>query len=548
MHETPRSIPALAGWAAARYGDDEAVVDGSTRLSFRDVADLASRATRSAMRLGVQPGDRVAIWAPNRWEWMVAALGALGAGAWLVPLNTRFKGAEAAYVLERADATVLFTVKGFLGTDYLEMLRAEAPQLRCLDTAVWLDAHSGDGALAWDDFLAIGDDVAERTARERVEAIEPDDIADIIFTSGTTGRPKGAMLRHGASLHFFDLWSRAFGLRRGDRYAIVNPFFHCFGYKGGWMSCLLQGATALPIAALDVDRLLHLIETERVSALPGPPTLFWSLLERASAGDCDLSSLRIGFVGATTVPAELLRRVRDELPFRSLTTGYGLTEAHALVSITKPDDDPERISAWNAGFPLPGIDVCVVDDQHTPVSAGTDGEIMVRGANVMSGYYEDDTSTADAIEPDGWLHTGDIGALSERGDLRITDRKKDIFICGGFNVSPAEVEGLLLSLEGIAQIAVIGIPDQRLGEVGSAFVVPAPGVELTPEAVIAWARDHIANYKVPRRVEIVDALPMNASGKVVKGELRARLDSTSHPIIVQRMMTAAKGDSARRDA
>jgi acyl-CoA synthetase (AMP-forming)/AMP-acid ligase II len=507
MHETPRSIPALAGWAAARYGDDEAVVDGSTRLSFRDVADLASRATRSAMRLGVKPGDRVAIWAPNRWEWMVAALGALGAGAWLVPINTRFKGAEAAYVLERADASAVFTVKGFLGTDYLEILRAEAPQLRCLDNAVWLDAHAGDGALAWGDYLAMGDAVPERAARKRVEAIGPDDIADIIFTSGTTGRPKGAMLRHGASLHFFDLWSRAFGLRRGDRYAIVNPFFHCFGYKGGWMSCLLQGATALPVAALDVDRLLHLIETERVSALPGPPTLFWSLLD-----------------GATTVPAELLRRVRDELPFRSLTTGYGLTEAHALVSITEPDDDPERVSAWNAGYPLPGIDVCVVDDQRTPVTAGTDGEIMVRGANVMSGYYEDDGATADAIEADGWLHTGDIGALSERGDLRITDRKKDIFICGGFNVSPAEVEGLLLSLDGIAQVAVIGVPDERLGEVGAAFVVPVPGAALTPEAVIAWARAHIANYKVPRRVEIVDALPMNASGKVVKGELRSRLD------------------------
>ena len=276
--EPVRSIPALAQWAAARYGDAEAVVDGGTRLTFRELAALARRATRAAMAQGIRPGDRVAIWAPNSWEWIVAALGTLGAGAWLVPVNTRFKGDEAAYVLDRADVAALFTVRGFLDTDYVAMLRETAPHLRCLDHVVFL-AGARTGEQTFDDHLATGDAIDEADADARIAALGPDDVADVIFTSGTTGRPKGVMLEHGASLRAFDVWARRFGLREGDRYLIVNPFFHCFGYKAGWMACLQQGATALPMPTLDLDRLLELVTVERVSALPGPPTLFSSLLD-----------------------------------------------------------------------------------------------------------------------------------------------------------------------------------------------------------------------------------------------------------------------------
>ena len=368
------------------------------------------------------------------------------------------------------------------------------------------------GEPTFDDYLATGDAIDEADADARIAALGPDDVADVIFTSGTTGRPKGVMLEHGASLLAFDRWARRFGLREGDRYLIVNPFFHCFGYKAGWMACLQQGATALPMAALDVDRLLQLVTTERVSALPGPPTLFSSLLD-AREGDADLSSLRIGFVGASTVPPELLRRIRAELPFESLTTGYGLTECTAMVSVTRPDADPEHVAHWNGGYPIDGIEVAIADDD----------EILVRGFNVMRGYYEDPDATALAIDADRWLHTGDIGTLDDDGALRISDRKKDIYISGGFNVSPAEVENLLLGFDAISQVAVVGTPDARLGEVGVAFVVLRPGTNTTPDEVIAWAREHIANYKVPRRVEVVDVLPLNASGKVLKGELRAHL-------------------------
>jgi len=517
----PASIPALAQWAATAYGERAMVVDGPTRLSFRAVGSLALQATQAAMATGIRPGDRVAIWAPNSWEWIVAALGALGAGAWLVPVNTRFKGEEAAYVLDRVDATALFTVTGFLDTDYPELLRAVSPGLRCLERLVMLAGSDDDGARAFDEFLDEGRRVGESAARSQIAAVRSDDVADVIFTSGTTGHPKGVMLEHGASIRGYDEWARRFGLREGDRYLIVNPFFHCFGYKAGWMACLQQGATAYPLATLDVERVLTLVETERISALPGPPTLFLALLDAASGRD--LRSLRTGFVGASTVAPELLRRIREDLPFERLTTGYGLTESTALVSITAADGDAERIAYWNGGYPLDGVEVAIVDDEGGALPDETPGEIMVRGFNVMCGYYNDPAATAQAITDDGWLHTGDIGMRRATGELRISDRKKDIYISGGFNVSPAEVENLLLGFEAIAQVAVIGVPDARLGEVGAAFVVARPDASLCADDVREWARAHMANFKVPRVVELVDELPLNSTGKVMKHVLRARV-------------------------
>jgi acyl-CoA synthetase (AMP-forming)/AMP-acid ligase II len=291
------------------------------------------------------------------------------------------------------------------------------------------------------------------------------------------------------------------------------------------MACLQQGATAVPLATLDVERMLSLIANERISVLPGPPTLFVELLDARTRVDTD--SLRVGFVGAASVPPELLRRVREELPFESLFTGYGLTESTALVSITHPDEEPERIAYWNGGYPLDGVEVAVVDDGGATLPPDTAGEIVVRGFNVMRGYYEDPEATATVVDDDGWLHTGDIGMRSARGELRIFDRKKDIYISGGFNVSPAEVESLLLGCDAIAQVAVIGVPDRRLGEVGAAYVVARADADLTVDGVIAWAHEHLANYKVPRHVEIVDTLPLNATGKVMKHVLRRRYQAAT---------------------
>ena len=509
---------------AARFADREAVVESERRLTYRDLAEQAMEATRALMAAGVEPGDRVSIWAPNRVEFIVAALAILGAGAWLVPINTRFKGDEAAYILRKSGARMLFTVGDFLGVDYVDLLHRADPATAASCRTVLLSGEPKRGTDAFADLLVGADAVSEDDALTRIDTIDGDDVADIMFTSGTTGRPKGVLLTHGQSLRAFESWGAGFGLREGDRDLIVPPFFHCFGYKAGWMLCLMTGATALPMSTFEPGEALRIIERERVTVLTGPPTLWSAMLDHPDTEVTDLSSLRIAYVGAATVPETLIRRMLAELPVEHVSTGYGLTEATAMCSMTKPGDSPDTISAWNGGTPVEDVEVRIVGDDGNDVAVGTPGELLIHGYNVMRGYYDDPEATAEVIGPDGWLHTGDVAVANADGYFRIVDRKKDIYITGGFNVSPAEVEGLLLRDERIGEIAVIGIPDERMGEVGAAFVVPRLGASLAPEDVIAFAREHVANYKVPHRVEIVDALPLNASGKVLKTVLRERVD------------------------
>lgn len=516
-----RTIPALVADAAERFGDQEAVVDGGLRLSFGDLAEAATASTRAAMAAGLEPGDRAAIWAPNIHEWVLAALGILGAGGVLVPLNTRFKGAEAADILARSRARLLFCVNGFLGSDYPGLLRASSVDLPALERTVVLRGESAEGTESWADHLGRGGDVPPERARQRSAAVTSGDLSDIIFTSGTTGRPKGAMSTHSQTLRVFETWAGIVGLRAGDRYLVINPFFHTFGYKAGWVACLLKGATVIPQAVFDVPEAMSRIAHERVSVLPGPPTLFQAILDHPGRAGCDLSSLRLAVTGAAVVPVELIRRLRAELAFETVITAYGLTEATGTVTMCRAEDDPETIAA-TSGRAIPDTEVGVVDDGGRQLPAGQPGEVVTRGYHVMQGYLDDPAATAEVIDGEGWLHTGDIGVLDDRGYLRITDRKKDLFIVGGFNAYPAEIEGVLGRHPSVSQVAVIGVPDRRLGEVGMAFVVSRPGTTLDPEELIAWARAQMANFKVPRRVEIVDALPLNASGKVLKTELRAR--------------------------
>jgi len=517
------SIPRLVADAAERFGDAEALIDGAVRLSFAGLGEAAAEATRAVMAAGLGPGERAAVWAPNIAEWVIAALGVLGAGGVLVPLNTRFKGREAADILARSGARMLFCVNGFLGMDYPAMLAEAiaAGELPDLEHTVVLRGDPGPGGVAWADFLAGAGAVTPAQARARTDAITADDLSDIIFTSGTTGRPKGAMCTHGQTLRVFETWADIVGLRAGDRYLVVNPFFHTFGYKAGWVACLLKGATIVPQAVFDVPESMRRVAEEAVTVLPGPPTLFQSILDHPERPDHDLSSLRLAVTGAAVVPVELIRRMREQLTFRTVITGYGLTEATGTVTMCRPEDDPETI-ATTSGRAIPDTETRVVDDAGDPVPPGAAGEVVTRGYHVMLGYLDDPEGTSEAIDAGGWLHTGDIGVMDERGYLRITDRKKDLFIVGGFNAYPAEIEGILLRHPGVSQVAVIGVPDERMGEVGMAFAVARPGQPLDGESLMAWARDEMANFKVPRRVEIVDALPLNASGKVLKTELRAR--------------------------
>ena len=512
------TIPRTLRRAAERFGAALALDDEGVRFGFADLADAGERAARAFLAAGLLPGERAAIWAPNLWEWVVAALGIQSAGGVLVPINTRFKPPEAGYVLRRSRARVLCTMGGFLGTNYADSLAGEA--LPDLERVVVFRGESQRGE-AWADFVAAGERVPAAEARARADAVSPADLSDLLFTSGTTGNPKGVMTAHGQNLQVFDVWSSGVGIREGDRYLIVNPFFHSFGYKAGWLTCLIRGAAAIPMQAFDAAKALERIARERISLLPGPPTIYQMLLAHPERTKHDLSSLRLAVTGAAPVPVELVERMRRELGFESVITAYGLTESSGVVSLCRPDDDAETIST-TSGRPLPGIEVRCVDEDGKEAPRGTPGEIVVRGYNVMRGYFEDPAETAKAIDAAGWLHTGDVGVMDERGYLRITDRIKDMFIVGGFNCYPAEIENAIFGYPGVAQVAVVGIPDERLGEVGMAFVLPAPGATLEPAALIAWCREQMANYKVPRAVEIVEALPLNASGKVMKFVLRER--------------------------
>jgi acyl-CoA synthetase (AMP-forming)/AMP-acid ligase II len=517
------TIPAMVRDSARRYGDREAVVDGDRRIGYAELGAMVTDAARALIASGIERGDRVAVWAPNSLEWIVAALGVTTAGGVLVPVNTRFRGTEAAYVLQRSQARVLFTVRGFLDTDYPALLAAAGANLPDLGHTVLLSGGAGAGAVAWPEVLARGEGVPAADVDERVEALGPDDPGDVVFTSGTTGNPKGVVMAHGQTLRGYLDWCDWVDLRPGDRYLIANPFFHIFGYKAGCLASLMRGATIVPLAVFDAGVVLELVEFERISVLPGPPTLYHSLLDHPDRARYDLSTLRTMTTGAADIPVELIRRIREELPFERILTGYGLTEA-GTVTGSKPDDDFEHI-AGTVGVPLPGFEVRTVTPAGTDAAVGEPGEVLVRGETVTRSYLDDPEATAAAIDADGWLHTGDLGTLDAEGYLRIVGRIKDMFIVGGFNAYPAEIENLLLRHPRIAQAAVIGVPDERLGEVAMAFVVLDAGPQVEAAEIIGWARAEMANYKVPRSVEFLDELPLNATGKVMKDALRARARS-----------------------
>ena len=504
-----------------RFGDREALVDGDRRWSFSEVVKAVESAARSFIALGLQHGDRLAIWAPNSAEWIFSALGAQIVGGVLVPINTRFKGSEAAYVLNHSGAKFLLCDNKFLGQNYAQELRDSRIALPSLEHVIDFSGATDAQCTPWQDFLAQGHSVPLAAVHERERKIMPSDLCDIIFTSGTTGKPKGVMSRHDQTIRVFTEWSSIVGLSESDRYLIVNPFFHTFGYKAGFLACLLSGATMIPVPMFDVPTVLKIVSQEKITALPGPPTLYLSILNHPERNNFDLSTLRLAVTGSAAVPVEMIRRMRQELTFTVILTAYGLTESTGTITMCRADDDPLTIST-TSGRAISDVEVRVVDQNNLEVARGTAGEIICRGYNVMPGYFENPEATAQAIDEDGFLHTGDIGIMDSNGYLAITDRIKDMFIVGGFNAYPAEIENALLTHPSIAQVAVVGQPDHRLGEVGHAFVVLRTEQTVSEQELIEWSRQCMANYKVPRHITFVDLLPLNASGKVLKYELRAR--------------------------
>jgi acyl-CoA synthetase (AMP-forming)/AMP-acid ligase II len=517
----PSTLPAMLEQAALKHPGRDAIIDGSVHIDYASLKQSSHSVAASLIAMGVEAGDRVAIWAPNISEWILAACGIHAAGAVMVPLNTRMKGPEAVDILDRSQAKVLFCIGNFLGQYYPRMLEGIRPST--LQHVVVLRegfdaAHASTQDLDWSHFLQKTNPDALLKVAGRIANLTENSTADLMFTSGTTGRPKGVMAAHGPTIRAFSAWGRVVGLQPDDRYLIVNPFFHSFGYKAGWVAAFIQGATVYPEQVFEAEAVLTRIAQEKISFLPGPPTLFLSMLAHPKLKAFDISSLRVAVTGSANVPPILITRMREELGIDNVTTAYGLTECGGCATVCDPEDSAETVAS-TCGRAIPGTEVRCVDAQGQSVPTGEPGEVQLRGYHVMQGYFGDEAATREAIDSEGWLHTGDVGVLDARGYLKITDRLKDMFILGGFNCYPAEIERLLADHPAIAQVAVIGLPDERMGEVGCACVILRDGAQLSAEELIAWSRTHMANYKVPRYVLFCTQFPLNASNKVLKREL-----------------------------
>lgn len=508
--------------AAEIHADRIAIRYGGSDLTFRELEAASRQVARALMALGMERGDRVAIWGVNSADWVVTALGIQAAGCVLVPIGTRLRGREAADILSGAEARVVFCDRGFAGFSYVDALAGQ--DLPAVEHIVVLGETGGaiaDRILSIAALRASCDQVDDASLDARIAEGSGADLADIIYTSGTTGRPKGVPMTHRQSLVACDIQCAEINkFTADDVFAVTYPFAHNAGYRAGWQVSVLYGVRILPVSSFDAGELLQLIERERVTMLPTAPPVAQGLLDHPARPTTDLSSLRLMSTGGTTVPVRLIEDMRAHLGRGTIVqTGYGLTETAGSVSTTRFEDSPAVI-ANTVGKVLSNLEMKIVGPDHIEVAMGETGEIAVRGPQVTHGYLDDPEATAAAFTADGYLLTGDAGRIDADGNLRITDRIKEMYLVGGFNCYPAEIERMMGLMPGIAAVAVIGVDDERLGQVGRAFVVRRDAA-LSEVDVIDWCRAEMANYKVPRSVVFLDTLPLNATGKVAKNDLRA---------------------------
>jgi len=515
--------------AAARDPAHEAIVFRDERVSYGQLKARADAFALGLIALGLERGDHVVLWMPNRVEWNVAHLGIAKAGCVTVTCNSRYKALEVEYVLRQSDAKALILADRFdaAGVDYLELLREICPvvnapssRLPALRHVIVLGSRVPAGCRSWAEVEARGRGSDPRVL-ERI-GVTPEDPAAMLYTSGTTGEPKGCLLSHGNVYYKCRVYTALHEWTARDRYFVPVPYFHIFGCMGGTAANCLVGSTQVVMDVFEPAEAMRLIEAERVTVFSGVPTMFITILNHPHFGRHDLRSLRTGSIGAAPVPVEIMRRILDGkagLGMDALVV-YGLTEATGGTHWTRPGDPLEKRVA-TVGLPTPEIEDRVVDPvTGAPVGPGVEGEVCVKGPTMMMGYYKKPEATADKLR-EGWLHTGDMGVKDSEGYLKITGRLTDMIIVGGFNTYPAEIENFFLRHPKVLDVSIVGVPDPIMGEAVMAFVIPKAGESLTAEEIAAFARGKIANFKVPKYVEIVDSFPLTGSGKVQKFKQRA---------------------------
>ncbi|HVK15886.1 MAG TPA: AMP-binding protein [Fimbriiglobus sp.] len=519
----PSSVPLLGETigenlrrTTERVPDAEALVVCSQgfRTTYRELWNLTDRAARGLLALGVRRGDRVGVWAPNRYEWVVAQFATARIGAVLVNINPAYRTTELEYALTRAGVSVLLLARGFRSADYRRMLDEVRPRCGALREAIVFDDD-------WPALLDRGESVpgAELAAREA--ELQFDDPINIQFTSGTTGFPKGATLSHHNILNNGFFVGEVLGYTERDRVCVPVPFYHCFGMVLGTLACSTHGACLVaPGEGFDPGATLEAIQAERCTSLYGVPTMFIAELEHPRFGEFELRSLRTGVMAGSPCPVETMRQVRDRMHMREVTIGYGMTETSPISTQTALDDPVEK-RVGTVGRVHPHVEVKVIDPvTGRVVLRGERGELCTRGYGVMIGYWDDPESTANAIDSAGWMHSGDLATLDGEGYVNIVGRIKDMIIRGGENVSPREIEEYLLTHPAVGDAQVIGIPSARYGEEVMAWVRVKHGARATAEELTAYCDGRIARFKIPRHWKFVDAFPMTVTGKVQKYRMR----------------------------
>jgi fatty-acyl-CoA synthase len=519
----PRDVPLLEETigeslrrTVERFGGREALVvaDQGYRATYRELWHEVGLAARGLIARGVRKGDRVGIWSPNRAEWLITQFATARIGAVLVTINPAYKPAELEYALTKAGVSLLLLARGFRQADYVAMLDDVFPRCPLLREAIVLDDQ-------WAGLLADGERVDERALAAVEATLDPDEPINVQYTSGTTGLPKGATLSHRNILNNGYFTARGLRYSEHDRVCVPVPFYHCFGMVLGNLACVTHGACiVVPGESFDPLSTLQAVESERCTSLYGVPTMFIAELEHPRFADVDLSSLRTGIMAGAPCPVEVMTTVRAEMHMEEVTIACGMTETAPLSTQTAVDDDVDR-RVTTVGRAHPHVEVKVVDPETGEVvPRGVAGEQCTRGYNVMLGYWDDEQATRDAIDADGWMHTGDVAVMDDDGYLKIVGRIKDMLIRGGENIYPREVEEFLLALPGVSDAYVIGVPSQRYGEEVMAWVRPRDGSVLTPETLAEACRGRIATTKIPRYWKLVDEFPMTVTGKVQKYRMR----------------------------
>ncbi|HOJ09545.1 MAG TPA: AMP-binding protein [Clostridiales bacterium] len=520
---------------AEKYPDRDAVIytDRPFRKTYSQFRELCNQVAKGFMALGVKKGDHVAVWATNYPEWMLAQFATAKMGAVLVTVNTNYKIFELEYLLRQSDSTTLILIDGFRDAKYIDIINELCPQLKnsepgkldCpslpfLKNVIYIGDKKYSGMLNWNDLYKMGRDISDAELAAIQESLDIHDVINMQYTSGTTGFPKGVMLTHYNIINNGKSIGDCMHLTHEDRLCIPVPFFHCFGCVLGIMACVTHGTAMVPIEYFEPLKVMQAVQDEECTALHGVPTMFIAILEHPDFGKFKFPKLRTGIMAGSPCPIKVMQKVVDLMGASEITIAYGQTEASPVCTQTRVNDSIElRVST--VGKALPFIETKVVDPAtNEDVPPGIAGELVARGYNVMKGYYKMPEATAQAIDSDGWLHTGDLAVMDEKGYFKITGRIKDMIIRGGENIYPKEIEEFLYTHPSVKDVQVIGVPDKKYGEVILACIILKEGLTATEEEIKQYVRDHMARHKTPKYVKFVDSFPLTASGKVQKYKMR----------------------------